>query len=85
MIGSSRRSVSEKFGGGNDVLCQHKFRSVQFFYVSICVAYFSVFNVFLLLNEKRCMRFTGKIFLRNASFSSMLLCTAKDYLIELFT
>lgn len=25
------------------------------------------------------MRFTGKTFLRNATFSTMLLCTAKDY------
>lgn len=46
-----------------------------FYYVSICVAFFSVFIEFLLF----VCDLQVIIFLRNVSFSITLLCTAKDY------
>lgn len=48
------------------------------FYVNVCVAYLSAFKTFCILKWKKSIRFTCKNYLRNASFSTMLLCSAKD-------
>lgn len=60
--------------------CQQRFRSVQFFYVSICVAYICVIkHLYCSIVDIETYDFHARLFLRNDSFFTMLPYTAKDY------